>query len=207
MWLEARVPLIVGPRNAGKSTVLEPLDAVFQSRVMHKPKLGASCPLAKLVTGNVRFLFFDDYRPVEYAALPKDNPTVAPTTFLAMFCGQPFDVQLPQNHHDGHPELVWRRGAAMTAKDEGLWDPMGLVTREEIRHMQARVEQFTATAVLLESAFRTVPNFKESFARWLLVDSVSYAALERPAAEPGSQVRRLLPALSLPDEHQSEEDL
>ena len=52
----AQVPLIVGPRNAGKSTALEPVLSLFgKSRVMIKPKLGATCPLAKLVGSECRF--------------------------------------------------------------------------------------------------------------------------------------------------------
>ena len=101
---------------------------VFGPRaIFNKPKLGASCPLANLPKKK-RFILFDDYRPVEYAALPRDNPTISCTTFLAMFQQQPFDVQVSQSFNDGHPEIVWGRGAAMTAKEEGLWEPMGLVT-------------------------------------------------------------------------------
>ena len=116
-----RVPLPVGPSNTGKSTILDPVRAVFGPEcIFNKPKQGAPCPLSKLPRGK-RFIYFDDYRPVEYAALPKDNPTVSVTTFLAMFQGQPFDVQVSQSFNDGHPEIVWRRGAAMTAKQDGLW--------------------------------------------------------------------------------------
>jgi hypothetical protein len=171
-----RVPLITGPRNAGKSTVLEPLTELFgPQNVVNKPKLGASCPLGKLAKDGKRFIFFDDFRPVEYASLPKDNPTVAATTFLAMFCGQPFDIQVSQSFHDGHPEMVWRRGAAITAKAEGLWDATKNVPKEEIRHMQARVMEFQAEATLAERNFRVIPKCKESFARWLVVDSVAFA--------------------------------
>ena len=172
----ARVPMLVGPTNAGKSTIFNPLYTVFgRQAVFNKPKLGASCPLANLPKGK-RFILFDDYRPVEYAAMPRDNPTIAVTTFLAMFQQQPFDVQVSQSFHDGHPEVVWSRGAAMTAKDTGLWEPFGLVTREDIRHMQARVVQFRATTSMEESALRVVPNCAESFARWILADSVAYAS-------------------------------
>ncbi len=196
----ARVPLLVGPSNAGKTTVLEPIYALFgDGHVFHKPKVGASCPLSGLVKGR-RFILFDDYRPVEYAALPRDNPTVSVTTFLALFQGQPFDIQVSQSFHDGHPSVTWRRGAAMTAKLEGLWDPMGAVAREDIRHMQSRVLQFEAQAALEPGAFVPVPRCGASFARWLVADSAAYAS--RPAAAPAPSLpRRPLPLL--PDAEES----
>ena len=71
--------------------------------------------MANLPKGK-RFIIFDDYRPVEYAALPRDNPTIAVTTFLAMFQQQPFDVQVSQSFNDGHPEVVWKRGGCHDCK-------------------------------------------------------------------------------------------
>ena len=116
---------------------------------MGKPKLGAANgALSRLAKGNVRFIYFDDYRPVEYATMPKENPTIPAIDFLAMFCGQPFSVQVSQSFNDGHPGIKYQKGAAMTAKEEGLWDPYGSISREEIRHMQARVEIFRATHVV-----------------------------------------------------------
>ena len=93
---EARVPTIVGEPNCAKSTVLDPIRNVFgQKSVLNKPKLGAANgALSKLAKGSIRFMYFDDYRPVEYAACPKENPTIPVTDFLAMFCGQPFDIQV-----------------------------------------------------------------------------------------------------------------
>ncbi len=202
----ARVPLIVGPTNACKSTLLEPVDAVFGfGNVLHKPKLGASCPLSKLPRGGKRFLFFDDYRPVEYAAFPRDNPTISVTTFLAMFCGQPFDVQVSQSFNDGHPEVTWRRGAAMTAKEEDLWHPMGKVTREDIRHMRSRAAQFVAIDQLAPEQFATTPKCAESWARWVVADSMAFAgrSISRPLPRVRArQVPRLpLASASATDEH------
>ena len=145
---------------------------------------------------NKRFIYFDEYRPVEYAALPRDNPTVSPTTFLALFQGQPFDVQVSQSFNNGHPEMTWHRGAAMTAKEEGLWDPIGIVTREEIRHMKSRVLQFTASHIIDECDFVTPPMCKESWARWVVTDSALFAT--RPGPRPPPQLRRrALPTLPL----------
>ena len=96
----------------------------------------------------------------------------------------------------------------MTAKDEGLWDPVppiaGLmpVTREDIRHMKSRVRQFTAVAPLADDVVVEVPSCEESFCRWLVVEAAEFATgtVERP-------VRRLkgkaLPAL--PEANQADE--
>jgi hypothetical protein len=186
---------MVGPSNTGKSSVFDPVRAVFGASVFNKPKLGAPCPLSKLPRDK-RFIYFDEYRPVEYAALPKDNPTVSATTFLAMFQGQPFDVQVSQSFNDSHPEVIWKHGAAMTAKEEGLWDPMGIVTREEIRHMQSRVEVFRAGYIIPEADFVSLPLCGESWARWLVHDSMLYAAAPRPQP-PLVARRRLVPLLPI----------
>ena len=191
----ARVPLLIGPTNAAKSTLFEPVDAVFGfNRVLHKPKLGASCPLQKLAKGDRRFIFFDDYRPVEYAAFPRDNPTVSTTTYLAMFCGQPFDIQVSQSFNDGHPEMVWRRGVAMTAKEEGLWNPLGAVSQEDIRHMKSRMEIFTAIQQLQDRDLVDAPKCGQSWARWLVTDSMAYAVVA-PERAPGGLCARALPVL------------
>jgi hypothetical protein len=198
----ARVPLIVGPRNAGKSTVLEPVLTLFgEGGVFTKPKLGAFCPLAKLVGPQRRFIFFDGYRPVEYASMPERSPTVPVTDFLAMFCGQKFQVQVSQCFNNGQPDTIWKRGAAMTAKKKGLWMPSDVVPQEEIRHMQARVVQFEAKGKLKEADFRTVPKCSESFARWLVTGSTQYGNRlpRQPTASEEAQPRRVvLPLPPLP---------
>ena len=75
----------------------------------------------------------------------------------------------------------------MTAKEAGLWEPLGMVSREDVRHMQSRVLQFNATGALAEEDMASVPNCAESFARWLIVDACAYAA---------QPPRRVAPALS-----------
>ena len=190
---EARVPTIIGQPNCAKSTVLDPIRSVFgKAAVLGKPKLGAANgALSRMAKGNIRFVYFDDYRPVDYAALPKDNPTVPVTDFLAMFCGQPFNIQVSQSFNDGHPDMEYHKGAAMTAKEEGLWDPIGSVTREEIRHMQARVEIFKATHVVGTNPedFDHSPQCASSWCRWIVVDSVAFAARQAPRNFPGGASR------------------
>ena len=198
---EARVPLVVGRPNCAKSTLLDPVVNVYgEASVLGKPKLGApNGALGKLAKDDIRFVYFDDYRPVEYAAMPKENPTVPVSDFLALFCGQPFDVQLSQSFNDGHPSIRYRKGAAMTAKEDGLWDPYGIVTREEIRHMQARVEIFPATHVVGENPdeFEKSPACASSWCRWLVVDSVAYAARQPPCnfSGRGRRTPKALPSL------------
>ncbi len=69
----------------------------------------------------------------------------------------------------------------MTAKEEGLWDPIpalpGLmpVGREDIKHMQQRVHQFNALVPVPEDEMVTVPDCRETFCRWLVCDSTTFA--------------------------------
>ena len=69
----------------------------------------------------------------------------------------------------------------MTAKAEGLWDPIaalpGLtpVTHEDIRHIQSRVEQFHATEPVPEGTLMTVPDCAETWCRWVVADAASAA--------------------------------
>ena len=133
------------------------------------------------------------------------------TDFLAMFCGHPFNVQVSQSFNDGHPDLEYHRGAAMTAEEEGLWDPIGNVSREEIRHMQARTDLYEATHPVGEKSedFDHSPACANSWCRWVIVDSVAFAAREAQRNFPGGaprQARRpaALPALgSTPQPSQS----
>lgn len=67
-------------------------------------------------------------------------------------------------------------GAAVTAKKVGLWKPTAAVSREQIKHMHARVVQFSADAVLLDDGFETLPKCGESFARCLTVASALFAS-------------------------------
>ena len=193
----SRVPLIVGATNSAKSTVLNPLISLFGfSRVVHRPGEKASMALANVTKKHKRFIYWDEYRPVEYAA----RGTVPVGTFLSLFSGGALEITVSQSFQNGNTEMRWCRGAAMTAKDEGLWDPVpplpGLipVTREDIRHMQGRVRQFLAMAPVPPEGLADVPYCKESFCRWLLSESAQSAtsSIERPLRQ---LTGRMVPAL------------
>ena len=181
----ARVPLIVGATNSGKSTVFMPIVKVFGfSNVVHRPGEKASMALASVTKSNKRFIFWDEYRPVEFAA----RGAVPVGSFLSLFGGTPLEIQVSQSFHDGNGEMLWRRGAAMTAKAEGLWDPIpqlpGLtaVTKEDIRHMKSRVEQYHAAVPVPENSFASIPDCKETWCRWIVADAstVATGSVERP---------------------------
>lgn len=155
-----RTPLIIGPSNSGKSTLVLPFDDLFGAKkVFHKPALGATFPLANIVKEK-RFLFWDDYRPVEYA-----QDTIDVGTFLSLFNGFPFEVKQSGAFNDGNEDFSWKRGCLLTAKAKELWQPWGTVTTEDVDHMKNRLLCFTCTAV--------VRNLKDTvpcaccMARWI----------------------------------------
>ena len=88
-----RVPMIVGPSNSGKTTVVKPFDKLLGFRnVHHKPALGSSCALRNIVKDK-KFLLWDDYNPVLFAQPNKNGQATVPvSTFLSLFQGQPFEV-------------------------------------------------------------------------------------------------------------------
>jgi hypothetical protein len=62
-----RVPMVTGPTNSGKTTIFLPFDSLFGFRhVLHKPALESKFALRNILNDK-KFLFWDDYRPVEYA--------------------------------------------------------------------------------------------------------------------------------------------
>ena len=85
-----------------------------------------------------RFVFWDEFEPVTFIAkgvMPKSQ-------FLKAFNGQVFQIQMNQRTHDGNLPFKWNRGAVFTAKENGLWDLQGAVTKEDVGHMKSRVEIF-----------------------------------------------------------------
>jgi hypothetical protein len=164
-----RVPLLVGPTNTGKSTLLLPVDKLFGfACVFHKPVLGSKFALRNLLK-NKRFIFWDDYRPTEYAA-----ETVPTTTFLSLFQGQPFEVAVSQSFSDGNVDFEWRRGALMTAKEQGLWKVMAPVTQEDVLHMQSRVEVFRCTAQVAK--LKTTDACPCCMAKWICAGATAHDA-------------------------------
>ena len=137
-----RAPMIVGPTNSGKSTLVLPFDDVFGfTNVFHKPALNSSFALRNILKQK-RFLFWDDYQPVVFG-----QKTVPVSTFLSLFQGQPFEVQVSQSFNDGNIDFEWHHGCVLTAKAESLWTPMPGVDAEDVRHMQSsRLLLFQSTA-------------------------------------------------------------
>ena len=173
----SRVPLIVGSTNSAKSTVLNAIIDVFGfTNVVHRPGEKGSMALANLMKETKRSIYWDEVRPVELAA----RGAVPVAQFLSLFSGGAMEVTVSQSFNDGNGECRWRRGAAMTAKAEGLWDQLPLVpglmpvTGEDIKHMKTRVREFHAAASVT-GEFADVPQCGASFCRWLLVDAASFA--------------------------------
>ena len=155
------VPFLVGPSNTGKSTLLYPFDDLFGAKkVFHKPALGSTFALRNIVK-NKRFIFWDDYRPVEYAH--KDTVPVA--TFLSLFIGKDTEIQVSQSFNDGNLDVKWSRGVVFTAKQEGLWEPTARVSAEDVRHLRNRVEEFHFAHVVL--SLKEVQSCAPCMARWI----------------------------------------
>ena len=111
--------MLVGPSNTGKSTLVYPFDDLFGPKhVFHKPALGSTFALWNIIKQK-RFIFWGDYRPVEFA----HHQTVPVASFLSLFTGKPTEVQVSQSFNDGNADVQWRRGAVFTAKSEALWNP------------------------------------------------------------------------------------
>eukprot|EP00438_Fugacium_kawagutii_P006212 Skav219200 [mRNA] locus=scaffold537:1570:2802:- [translate_table: standard] len=193
-----RVPLLVGSTNTGKTTLVLPFDHVFgQQKVFHKPALGSKFGLRNILRQK-RFIFWDDYRPVEYA-----QATVQVSTFLSLFTGQPFEVQVSQSFSDGNIDFQWRHGCVMTAKAEGLWVPMGCVSEEDIRHMKSRVNMFEINAQV--DRLQDIEPCPVCMCRWILSGAVQHDAaqvlqsprhLALPQTQPsGDGADALLPGL------------
>jgi hypothetical protein len=155
-----RVPLIVGSTNTGKTTLVLPFDQLFGFKnVMHKPALGSKFALRNIVKDK-KFLLWDDFRPVHYA-----QETVPTATQLSLFTGLPFEVQVSQSFNDGNMDFEWRRGAVVTAKEDGLWTPGRGVSEEDVRHLQSRFEVFRCVASL--ARLREVEGCPCHMSRWI----------------------------------------
>ncbi|CAJ1393130.1 unnamed protein product, partial [Effrenium voratum] len=154
-----RCPIIVGPSNSGKTTLVLPFDDLFgAARVFHKPALNSNFPLVNL-SKDKRFLFFDDFRPIEYA-----QGTIDVSTFLSLFNGHPFEIRQSQAFRNGNEDFAWRKGCCLTAKEKELWAPWGKVS-EEVQHMKNRMRIFVCAAVL--SHLRQTDPCVERMCAWI----------------------------------------
>ena len=160
-----RVPFLVGPSNTGKSTLVYPFDDLFgPKRVLHKPALGSTFGLRNLADGTKRFIFWDDFRPVEFA----HEKTVPVSLFLSLFVGQYSEIQVSQSFNDGNKDIQWNRGVVFTAKQEGLWDPTKRISAEDIRHMRNRVREFPILATLPDCSLQDVISCAPCMAKWIV---------------------------------------
>ena len=185
------VPFLVGGTNCGKSTLVYPFDDVFGfSSVFHKPALNdASYPLRNWLKAK-RFVFWDDFRPVEYA----EAGVVPVATFLSAFNGDPFEVRVPQNTHDGNVDFSWNRGVLFTGKTQGLWSPSQGVSQEDIQHLRSRVVEFAFTRRLEQT--KPIAKCAVCMCRWIVNGAAAHdvnrviaaPVLALPVAEPAQQI-------------------
>ena len=181
-----RTPLLAGATNTGKTTLVLPFDNVFGAeRVLHKPAIGSKFALRNILRQK-RFLLWDDYRPVEYA-----QNTIQVSTFLSLFTGQPFEVQVSQSFTDGNVDFHWKQGCVMTAKSEGLWRPTGCVSEEDVRHMQSRVHMFTVNAQVAN--LKDIEPCGVCLSKWIVAGAAARDAslvLHGPVLIPGGPEQR-----------------
>ena len=155
------MPFLIGPSNCGKSTLLYPLDDLFGPKnVLHKPALGSGCGSLRNITTK-RFLFWDDFRPVEYA----EAKTVTVATFLSLFIGQHAEIQVSQSFSDGNLDVQWQHGCVFTAKKVGLWNSTRNVSDEDVRHLRNRVDEFEFTEVV--DTLHDVISCAPCLAKWI----------------------------------------
>ena len=180
----ARVPLIAGVTSAGKSMLLDPVIHVFGPQAVdYCPAQGATMALSSLATNQrLRFIYWDEFSPTEFASRPPRAPTVMAVTFKKLFAGQYFRLQVSQSHHDGNPDFRWTRGAAMTAPLRGLREAVEPVTMEDVRHMQSRVIQFEAHEPI-QSPLQAVPHCAETWCRYVVEGAAAYAARRPPQVQ------------------------
>jgi hypothetical protein len=164
----------VGPSNSGKSTIVNPFDTLFGfSAVHHKPAEGSSFALRNIARKHKRFLYWDDYRPVEYAQSDgKKTATVPVAAFLSLFQGEALEINASQSFHDGNMDVAWKKGCVITAKVKDLWKPTGNISEEDIEHMRNRCEMFVATAKVAKT--HSVPKCEVCMARWIRDGSAEF---------------------------------
>ncbi|CAE8679700.1 unnamed protein product [Polarella glacialis] len=159
-----RVPFLVGSTNSGKSTLLESFDSLFgEVNVFHLPALTDKRFALRNWLRHKRFVFWDEFKPVQFA----EAECLPIPQFLKAFNGDLFEIQVPQNAHDGNVDFRWTRGAAFTAKERGLFTPAEFVTAEDIFHIKARVHLFRCSARLPRLREGGVPQCRHHLAQWI----------------------------------------
>ena len=88
------------------------------------------------------------------------------TQFLKAFNGQTFEIQMNQRTNDGNKLFKWKRGAAFTAKERGLWTQRDGITAEDIAHIKSRVELFRCTGEV-QPRPGGVPMCQHCLAKWI----------------------------------------
>jgi hypothetical protein len=173
----SRVPFLVGDTNTGKTTLVEAFDDVFGARnVFHLPAVSDSkFPLRNWLR-NKRFAFWDEFSPVEFAALG----VMPVTTFKKAFNGHWFEVQVPQGFSDGNKDFRWKRGVIFTNKFEGLWESPNLkkCSKEDIRHLQARVTQFHCVSCFVPTGESRpeIPQCGSHLCKWVVAGAAAFDA-------------------------------
>lgn len=152
-----------------------PFDDIFTpERVAHKPALGSRYGLVNLTKR--RFIFWDDFSPVEFA----HEMTVTKATFLSLFIGQSSEIQAPQNSYNGNPDVAWKRGVVFTAKYDGLWNPTKRITEEDVTHMRNRCDEFCFQHVFDRASIKEVIPCAHHMAEWIVEGAAEYEAASRP---------------------------
>ena len=200
----ARVPFLVGPTNTGKSSLVESFDALFgATRVYHLPAITDKKYALRNWLLNKRFVFWDEFDPVAYA-----HAGVLPAAqFKKAFNGQWFEIQVPQNFHDGNKDFRWRRGAVFTNKEEDLWRPTDRVRLEDVRHLQSRVHQFSCTAVFVPpgEGRPEIPQCAHHLAKWVQLGADRFDAQSvlgarvLPSQDAVVGLREVLSSAALPE--------
>lgn len=186
-----RVPFLVGPSNSGKSTLVYPIDDLFTPRrVLHKPAPGSTFALRNIT--EKRFIFWDDFRPVEHA----HEKTVTVSTFLSLFIGKATEIQVSQSFNDGNLDVEWKRGVVFTAKQEGLWAPTRRVSEEDIRHIRNRVQEFPFEHVFQQGSLKEVAPCASCFGRWVVDGAAASDAAAGLRILPLAEPRPALPVVN-----------
>ena len=150
-----------------------------------------------IVGGKKRFIFWDDFRPVEYA----HEKTIPVSLFLSLFIGKYSETQVSQSFNDGNPDVKWSHGVVFTAKQEGLWDSTRHVSAEDVRHMRNRTKEFPVLEVMPQGSLVDVTSCAPCMCRWIVQAAAAHDAAPafiqpQPQPQGGNLEPRRLAAIS-----------